>query len=183
MEPIEEEKDRIDDLDKSNSIKEKSNKSLHDVSKGMLQPNTVSQVNKTMNYEIYHGNAKDKINCPQNTHLVNKIEFVNSVQYLPHKDLNLSQTRLGMKKMPKVAEELASQKDMQFSNTNTNGCYTSTCAKLADPRDLANQDERNELIDIIDQIHDTTQFPGPNFLHQIYPDYNFYLEEYYKREE
>lgn len=37
MEPIEEE-DRLGNIDNSNSNKEKSNKSLQEVSKGMLQP-------------------------------------------------------------------------------------------------------------------------------------------------
>ena len=60
MEPIEENL-----MDHSNSNKSKSNKSLHEVSKGMLQPNIPSQINKTVNYEIYTGNGKDKFDCPR----------------------------------------------------------------------------------------------------------------------
>lgn len=63
MEPIEEE-DRLGNIDNSNSNKEKSNKSLQEVSKGMLQPKIPIQANKTVNYEIYNGNEKDKVNCP-----------------------------------------------------------------------------------------------------------------------
>lgn len=56
--------------------KTKSNRSLHEVSKGMmLQPNA----NKTVNYEIYTGNANDRFDCPQNIQLVNKKDFVKSV--------------------------------------------------------------------------------------------------------
>ena len=45
--------------------KSKSNRSLHEVSKGMmLQPNAV--LNKTVNYEIYNGNPNDIFDCPQN---------------------------------------------------------------------------------------------------------------------
>jgi len=41
--------------------KSKSNRSLHEVSKGMmLQPNA----NKTVNYEIYNGNPNDRFDCP-----------------------------------------------------------------------------------------------------------------------
>ena len=41
--------------------KTKSNRSLHEVSKGMmLQPNA----NKTVNYEIYTGKSNDRFDCP-----------------------------------------------------------------------------------------------------------------------
>jgi len=41
-------------------------KSLHDVSKGMLQPKIFQNYykNKTFNFEIYNENAKDKFDCP-----------------------------------------------------------------------------------------------------------------------
>lgn len=72
----------VEDLNKS-----KSNRSLHEVSKGMmLQPNA----NKTVNYEIYNGNPNDRFDCPQNIQLVNKKDFVKSFQYYPHKRLNIS---------------------------------------------------------------------------------------------
>lgn len=56
-------------------------KSLHDVSKGMLQPKIFQNYykNKTFNFEIYNENAKDKFDCPQNNLFVNKKEFVYSV--------------------------------------------------------------------------------------------------------
>ena len=42
-----------------------------------------------MNYEIYTGKVKDKIDCPQKTKLFDKKEFVHSVLY-PHHSLNFS---------------------------------------------------------------------------------------------
>jgi hypothetical protein len=55
MEPIQEE-------NKSNtSIKKKWFEcSNTEAQKGMIQPN----LSKTVNYEIYHGNTQDKIDCP-----------------------------------------------------------------------------------------------------------------------
>ena len=86
MEPIEEEGGAgFNNNENSESNKSKS-KSMHDISKGMIQPNVTSQVNKTVNYEIY---LRDKEDCPQNNHLVNKKELVYSVNY-PHCALNLS---------------------------------------------------------------------------------------------
>ncbi len=66
---------------KSQGSGEKEKKSLHEVSNGMIQPNIPTQRSRSVNYEIY--NRKDKFDCPQNTHLVNKKEFVYSVNY-PH---------------------------------------------------------------------------------------------------
>ena len=61
MEPIEEEGGvGIKDNDNSESNKSKS-KSMHEVSKGMIQPHVPSQANKTVNYEIY---SRDKQDCP-----------------------------------------------------------------------------------------------------------------------
>ena len=71
MEPIEE-----GNCDETIS-KSKSQKS-HDASKGMLQPNLPSQRNKTVDYEIYGGNARDKDECPQ-YNLCDQKEFKNSV--------------------------------------------------------------------------------------------------------
>jgi hypothetical protein len=82
MEPIEE-----GICDEASISKSKSQKS-HDASKGMLQPNLPSQGNKTVDYEIYGGNARDKDECPQ-YNLCDQKEFKNSVQY-PHGTLNFS---------------------------------------------------------------------------------------------
>jgi len=51
----------------------------------------------------------------------------------------------------------------RLNHTDTNGYYNSTSAL----RDLDIQNDRNELIDIIGQIHelDRSVIPGPNFLH------------------
>jgi len=70
MEPIEESNFDENTVSKS--------KSLHDASKGMLQPNLPSKMNKTMNYEIYNENARDKDECPQ-YNLCDQKEFKNSV--------------------------------------------------------------------------------------------------------
>ena len=58
MEPIEENDN--DDQQKSNSLKSKSNKSLTEAQFGMIH----ASLNKTVNCEMYHGNSKDKIDCP-----------------------------------------------------------------------------------------------------------------------
>lgn len=83
MEPIEE-----DFFDASGNTN-KSNKSLHQFSNGMFQPKILNRGNKSMIDEIYTGKDKDKIDCPQNTKLLDKKEFVYSVYY-PHHSLNFS---------------------------------------------------------------------------------------------
>ena len=117
------------------------------------------------------------MNCPQNTNLVNKKEFVYSVQYPHHATLNISQN--GSKNSLKNKIRRKKSKDAKNLVLEEDHYYNSVCAL----RDLDIQNDRNELIDIIDQIHehDRSVIPGPNFLHQEYPDYKAYLEEYHLR--
>lgn len=83
MEPIQEE-------NKSNVSTRKKwfEYSNTEAQKGMIQPN----LSKTVNYEIYHGNSQDKIDCPQNINLFDKKELVQSVLY-PHGTLNLQEDK------------------------------------------------------------------------------------------
>ena len=81
MEPIQEE-------NKSNGSNTKKcfEFSNLEAQKGMIQPNLC----KTVNYEIYHGDSQDKIDCPQNINLFDKKELVQSVLY-PHGTMNLQE--------------------------------------------------------------------------------------------
>ena len=176
MEPIEEK--FIDDASS------KSYKSLHDVSKGMLLPNIPQQNNKTVNYEMYTGNGKDKFDCPQNIQLVNKKEFVHSVLY-PHHSLNFSingnheqDKKLSKERPNEKLINSAVEKAIQISNMKSSYIYHSAitpCVKAGDERImLEDQIERNELIHIIETIPDIdiSQLPEENFLQIVDPDYN-----------
>ena len=55
----------------------------------MLQPNIPYRANKTMIDEIYTTREKDRIDCIQNTKILDKKEFVCSVLH-PHHSLNFS---------------------------------------------------------------------------------------------
>jgi hypothetical protein len=54
MEPIQEE------MNLSNQKKNWFGSTNTEAQKGMIQP----KLSKTVNYEIYHGNSQDKIDCP-----------------------------------------------------------------------------------------------------------------------
>lgn len=56
----------------------------------MIQAGGPLPLNKTVNYEMYTGRGSDRFECPQNTHLVNRKDFVYSINYPPG-TLNLSQ--------------------------------------------------------------------------------------------
>ena len=118
--------------------KTKSNRSLHDVSKGMmLQPN-VPYANKTVNYEIYTGNEKDRFDCPQNIQLVNKKDFVKSFQCYPHKALDSCYENQRRK-----SKEVDKAGTTNHFNTIL-GCYTAS--------HLQDEIDRNEIMEIIETI-------------------------------
>jgi hypothetical protein len=114
----------------------------------MIQPN----LSKTVNYEIYHGNSQDKIDCPQNINLVDKKELVQSVLY-PHGTLNLQ-------------EEKPNSPNKEVSNINTVGW--NTCFDVFETEN--DRDELKHLIETIPNI-DMSQFPE-----QIFLNYSEYQE-------
>jgi hypothetical protein len=121
MEPIQEE------MNMSNGPKKTWFENTNtEAQKGMIQPN----LSKTVNYEIYHGNSQDKIDCPQNINLVDKKELVQTVLY-PHGTLNLE-------------EVIPLSPSKVISNTNTVGWNTWEVNE--------NENDRDELKHLIETI-------------------------------
>jgi len=166
---------------------------MHEVSKGMIQPNMPSKVNRTVNYEIYTGNEKDKFECPQNTNLVNRKEFVYSVKYPPGAlDLSNICGESPKDKKPTNIENVPSNQIMGACEPASQSpvkeqVYPHTLYHYPEPRfvegacpccghmDLGyyttivpeTDYERNELLHIIETIPniDLSQLPGEDFLH------------------
>ena len=127
---------------------------------------------------MYHGNSKDKIDCPEKVNQIDKRGLIYSVLLEPHMTLNnsieLAQKRAQQKsqKGGKPIKNYISDNDLVGFNSNM-VCWNS--------KDNQNENDNDELLQIIENIPeiDMSQFPAEDFLIQNIPDFPLLQQQYH----
>ena len=106
-------------------------------------------MNKTVNCEIYHGNSKDKIDCPQKVNQINKKELVYSVLLEPHMTLNVSSDSQ-KKKQQKIDQRKKAKDD--FPRFKGNTLTHNSNMVYWNSEEMHNEHDNEELMHIIGNI-------------------------------